>query len=64
MQFIGCVGVGQSSSSLVRSIIVVFVVDIGLPGQTSGPPSEWRSATMSVAMLRAIMEGQSGHPPR
>jgi hypothetical protein len=59
MRFIGVygrVGVGQSSSSEVMGITVVIVVDISLPNQISGPPSGWRSAAMSVAMLRVIME--------
>ena len=63
MRFIGvygCVSVGQSSSSEVMGIIVVTKVDILLPGQVSEPPSGWKSAAISVNMLRVIMEGQIG----
>jgi hypothetical protein len=59
-----CVGAGQSSSSVVMGIAVINVVDIGFPDQISGPPKRWRYVDMSVAMLRAIMEGQSERPPR
>ncbi len=59
-----CEDVGQSSSSVVMGITVVSVVDMGLPNRISGPSRGWRSDAMSVAMLRAILEGQSGLPPR
>jgi hypothetical protein len=42
----------------------VSVVDTGLPDQISGPPRGRGYASMSVAMLRAIIEGQSALPPR
>ena len=59
----GCNGFGQSSSSVEMSIVVVNVVDTALPEQISGPPKGWMSTVMSVPMLRAIMEGQSGLSP-
>jgi hypothetical protein len=60
----GCEGVGQSSSFVVFDITVVSVVDMGFPFQISGPPRGWRSAAIGVAMLRAILEGHGGLPPR
>jgi len=60
MQSIGAYngeGVGQSSSSVVMAIVVVNIVDIWLSDQISGPLNGWRSAVISVDMLRAIMEG-------
>jgi hypothetical protein len=60
----GCEGVGQPFSSVVMSIAVVSVVDMGSLDQISGPPKGWWSAAMSVAMLRIVMDGQSGLLPR
>ena len=51
---------GQPSSSVVMGMALVNVVDIGFLGHISGSPRGGRSATISEAMLRAIMEGQSG----
>ena len=59
-----CEGVGQKSSSVVMGIAVGNVVDMGLPAHISGQPNGCRSAAVSVAMLRAIIEGQRGLPPR
>ena len=53
----GYKGVGQPTSFVVMGIVVVSVVDMGLPDSIPGPPTEWRSAAMSMAMLRAIMDG-------
>ena len=55
--------VGQPSSSVVIGMALVSAVEIGFPDQISGPPRGCRSAAMSVAMLRAMIEGQSGVPP-
>ena len=55
--------VGQSSSSVVMGIALVSAVDIGFPDQISGGPRGCRPASISVAMLRAMMEGQSDLPP-
>jgi hypothetical protein len=41
----------------------VSAIEIGLPEQISGHPRGCKSAAISVAMLRAMMEGQSGVPP-
>jgi hypothetical protein len=38
-------------------------VDIGLPDHISGPLRGFKSAAMSVAMFRAMMEGHIGVPP-
>ena len=54
---------GQPSSLVVMGMVLVSVVDIGFPDQISGPPRGCRSASISLAMLRAMMEGQSGLPP-
>jgi len=40
------------------------VVDMGSPDQILGPPRRCNSDAMSVAISRAIMEGQIGLPPR
>ena len=55
--------VGQPSSSIVMGMALVSAVEIGFPDQISGPPRGCKSAAISVAMLRAMMEGQSGVPP-
>ena len=55
--------VGQPSSSVVMGMAFVSVVEIGFPDQISGPPRGCKSAAISVAMLRARIEGQSGVPP-
>ena len=60
----GCVIVGQPSSSVVIGIEEVSEEEISFPDHISGPPSGWSSAVSSVAMLRAMTEGQSGLPPR
>ena len=60
----GWEGAGHPSSSVVMGMDCASVVDMGLPDQISGPPRGLRSAAMSVAILRVIMEGQSGLPPR
>ena len=54
---------GQPSSSVVIGMTIVSAIEIGLSDQISGPPRGCRSAAISVAMLRAMMEGQSGVPP-
>ncbi len=41
----------------------VSAIEIGFPDHISGPPRRCKSAAISVAMLRAMMEGQSGVPP-
>ena len=41
----------------------VSAIEIRFPDHISGPPMRCKSATISVAMLRAMMEGQSGVPP-
>ncbi len=56
-------GVGHPSTSVVMGMADVIMVDFWLPDQISGPPRGCRSAAMSVAMLRAMMEGQRGLPP-
>ena len=55
--------VGQPSSSVVMGMALVSAVKIWFPDQISGPPRGCTSAAISVAMLRAMMEGQSGVPP-
>jgi hypothetical protein len=60
----GCVGVGYPSSSVVIGIEEDRVEDISCPDHISGPPRGWMSAVRRGAMLRAITEGQRGHPPR
>ena len=55
--------VGQPSSSVVIGMAFVSAIEIGFPDQISGPPRGCRSAAISVAMLRAMMEGHSGVPP-
>ena len=59
----GCEDVEQSSSSVVIGIAAVNVVDMGLPDHISGPLNGCRSAAISVAILRAIVEGQRGLSP-
>jgi hypothetical protein len=51
--------VGQPSLSVVIGMALVSAIDIRFPDHISGPPRGCRSASISVAMLRAIMEGQS-----
>ena len=53
---------GQPSSSVVVVMTFVSAIDIGFPDQISGPPRGCRSVAISVSMLRAMMEGQSGVP--
>jgi hypothetical protein len=60
----GWMGVGHPSASVVMGMADERMVDIWLPDQISGPPRGCRSSAMSVAMVRAMMEGQSGLPPR
>ena len=60
----GCMGVGHPSSSVVIGIKEDSVEYISLSDHISGPPSGWRSAVRRVAMLRAIIDGQRGRPPR
>ena len=55
--------VGQPSSSVVMGMAIVSAVEIGFPDQISGSPRGCKSAAISVAMLRAMIEGQSGVPP-
>jgi len=52
----------QPYSSVVMGMALVSFIDIGFLGHISGSPRGGRSATISGAMLRAIMEGQSGMP--
>ena len=54
---------GQPSSSVVIGMALVSSIDIGFPNHIHGPLRECSSAAISVAMLRAMMEGQSGVPP-
>ena len=54
--------VGQPSSSIVIGMAFVSAIEIGFPDQISGPPRGCKSAAISVAMLRAMMDGQSGVP--
>ena len=53
----------QPSSAIAIGMAFVSAIEIGFPDQIFGPPRECRSADISVARLRAIMEGQSGVPP-
>jgi hypothetical protein len=55
--------VRQPSLSDVIGMALVSAIEIGFLDQISGPPRECRPAAISVAMLRAMMEGQSGVPP-
>ena len=55
--------VGHPSSSVVMGMEFVSAIEIGFPHQISGPPRGCRSVDISVAMLRAMIEGQSGVPP-
>ena len=55
--------VGQPSSSVMIGIAFVSAIEIGFPDQISGAPRGCKSAAISVAMLRAMTEGQSGVPP-
>jgi hypothetical protein len=59
----GWMVVGQPSSSVVIGMSLSSAIDIGFPDQISGPPKGYKSAAISVAMLRAMMEGQIGVPP-
>ena len=59
----GLVGSGQPSSSVVISMAFVSAIYIGLPHQISGPLRGCRSAAISVAMLRVMIEGQNGVLP-
>jgi len=54
---------GQPSSSVVICMSLMSAIEIGFPDLISGPPRGCRSATISMAMLRAMMEGQRGVPP-
>jgi len=60
----GCVTVGQTSLSVIMGIEEVSEEEISFPDHISGPPSGWRSAVRSVAMLRAMTEEHRGFPPR
>ena len=53
----------QPSSSVVIGMAFVSAIEIGFPDQISGSPKRCRSAAISVAMLRVMIEGQSGVPP-
>jgi len=55
--------VGQPSSSGVIGMALVSTIDIGFPDRILGPPRGCRSASISVAMLLTMTEGQSGVPP-
>ena len=55
--------VGQPSSSVVIGMAFVSAIEIGFSDRISGPPRGCKSAAISVAMLRAMMDGQSGVPP-
>ncbi len=55
-------GVGQPSSSVVIGVALDSAADIGFRDHISGPPSGCKFAARRVAMLRAMMEGQSGVP--
>ena len=55
--------VGHPSSSVVIGMAFVGAIEIGFLDQISGPPRGCRSVDISVAILRAMMEGQSGVPP-
>ena len=59
----GWLVVGQPSSSVLIGMAFVSAIEIGFPDQISGPPRGCKSVAISVAMLRAMMEGQSGVPP-
>ena len=59
----GWMGLGQPSPSVVIEMALASAVDIGFPDHISGPPRGCKSATMSVAMFRAMMEGHIGVPP-
>jgi hypothetical protein len=52
------VGVGQPSSSVLKGTALASATDIGFSDQISGSPRVCGSAAISVAMLRATMEGQ------
>ncbi len=54
---------GQPSPSVVMGMALASAMEIEFPDLTSGPPSGCRSEAMSVAMLRAMMEGESDLPP-
>ena len=54
---------GQPSSSVAMDMGLVSVVNNGFPYQISGPPRGCRSAAISVAMLRVMMEGQIDMSP-
>ena len=54
---------GQPSSSVVKGMAFVSTIEIGIPDQISGPSRGFMSVTISVAILRAMIEGQSGVPP-
>ena len=56
----GWMGVGHLFVSMVTGMADEIMVDIWLPDQISGPPRGCTSAAMSVAMLRAMMEGHCG----
>ncbi len=53
----GWMGVGNPSASVVMGIADERMVDIWLPDQISGPARGCKSTAMSVAMLRAMIEG-------
>jgi len=53
----------QLFSLVVMGMAFVSAIEIGFPDQIFGPPRGCKSAAISVPMLRAIMEGQSGVPP-
>ena len=54
---------GQASSSVVIGMTLASAVDIGFPDHIYGPPRGCKSAPMSVAMFRAMMERHIGVPP-
>ena len=53
---------GQPSSLVVICMALVSAIEIWFPGQIFGLPMGCRPATISVAILLAMMEGQSGVP--
>ena len=54
---------GQPSSSVVIGMALVSAIEYGVSDKMYGPPRGCRSTANIVAMLRAMMEGQSGVPP-
>ncbi len=59
----GWLGDEQPSSSVVMGMSFVSAIEMRVPDQISGPPRGCKSVVCSVAMSRAMIEGQSGVPP-